>query len=81
MYNVRIVIIDFVQKGIVRAELQVKLCEDHWTPIKTIAKQPNKMKAQNMADSEMTKLKMRAGLDWAISLDPQIHEFESKGEE
>lgn len=79
MYNVRIVIIHFITKNIIRAELQVKLTDQHWTPIKTICKRKSIVEVDKLVDHEMTKLRMRASLDWAIALDPEIRTFTSNG--
>lgn len=81
MYNVRIVIIHFTLKEVIRAELQVKLHENHWSPIKTICKRKSILEVDKLVTEEMKKLKMRASLDWAIALDPQVRTFASNGTE
>lgn len=80
MYNVRVLIIHFTAKDLIRAELQVKLVENHWTPIKTICKRNSIMEVDELVEHEMEKLRMRASLDWAIALDPVVRTFTSNGE-
>lgn len=78
--NIRVVVIDISYKKIVRAEMQVRLCEEYWTPVKTIAKGESKSKVMKSAEQEIVKLKFRATIDSAIRLDETIREFENKGD-
>jgi hypothetical protein len=71
--NVRIVV--SAMGANFHAELQVRLCNDHWSTIKTVTWGKDKNAVMERAAEAMDKLRKRAEKDVAIKLDDRPHFF------